>query len=44
MRPVVHWHYENRILDMTDDLPKYKDIGAEFGGSGQLAALSLCMI
>ena len=35
-KPTIHVHYGERILSMHDDLPKYKDLPSEFGGSGTL--------
>jgi hypothetical protein len=34
--PVRHIWYQNRIIDMVDDLPKYKDTPVEQFGSGEL--------
>ncbi len=34
--PTMHVHYGERILSMPDGLPKYKDVPAEFGGTGDL--------
>jgi len=31
--PTMHFHYAERILDMKDGLPKYKDFPSTFGGS-----------
>ena len=35
-KPTAHVHYGERILSMPDGLPKYKDVPAEFGGTGDL--------
>jgi hypothetical protein len=34
LMPTVHVNYENRTLDSHDDLPKFHDLPAAFGGSG----------
>ncbi|CAN5206627.1 GFA family protein [soil metagenome] len=36
--PGVHVHYQERVLPLTDGLPKQKDIPSEMGGSGQVLA------
>lgn len=36
-RPSMHFHWEERSIDVRDDLPKYLDEPAEFGGSGRTA-------
>lgn len=36
--PMLHVNYEERVLRMSDGLPKQKDVPAEMGGSGQLVA------
>jgi hypothetical protein len=36
--PTLHVHYQERVLPIKDGLPKFKDMPAEFGGSGQTAA------
>jgi hypothetical protein len=33
--PKVHVHYVSTVLPMKDGLPKFKDIPAEMGGSGE---------
>ena len=33
LMPKLHANYENRLMDYNDDLPKYKDQPAGFGGS-----------
>ena len=35
--PSMHIFYEDRSIDVSDDLPKYLDLPVEFGGSGQTA-------
>ena len=37
--PVRHIWYQNRIIDMADGLPKYKDAPVEQFGSGELCEL-----
>lgn len=32
--PQVHVHYQERVLPMRDGLPKFRDVPAEMGGSG----------
>lgn len=34
--PSVHVHYESKSVSMADGLPKFKDLPAEFGGSGDM--------
>jgi len=34
LEPTVHLYYEMRVKDVFDDLPKFSDFPAEFGGSG----------
>jgi hypothetical protein len=34
--PGLHVHYQETVLPMKDGLPKFKDIPAEMGGSGEL--------
>lgn len=34
--PGLHVHYAETVLPMRDGLPKFKDVPAEFGGSGEL--------
>jgi len=36
--PGVHVNYAETVLPMRDNLPKFKDFPAEFGGSGELIA------
>jgi len=36
LMPKVHLNYENRLFDASDNLPKYKDFPAGFGGSDVL--------
>jgi len=33
--PTVHVFYASRTIDVKDGLPKFKDMPAEFGGSGE---------
>ena len=33
--PTLHVHYGNKMVAVKDGLPKYKDLPAEFGGSGE---------
>ena len=33
-QPGLHINYAETVLPMKDDLPKFKDFPAEFGGSG----------
>ncbi|MEM7009709.1 MAG: GFA family protein [Thermodesulfobacteriota bacterium] len=34
--PVIHVHYQETVLRIKDGLPKFKDLPAEVGGSGEL--------
>jgi len=34
-QPTVHLHYGSKTLSMADGLPKFNDLPAEFGGSGE---------
>ncbi|KQV84172.1 GFA family protein [Rhizobium sp. Root1220] len=34
--PALHVNYQETVLRMKDGLPKYKDMPAEMGGSGEL--------
>ncbi len=34
-KPGVHVNYQETVLPMKDGLPKFKDVPAEMGGSGQ---------
>ena len=34
----LHVHYEEKTMSIADGLPKYKDLPAEFGGSGEMLA------
>jgi hypothetical protein len=36
--PGVHINYAETVLPMRDGLPKFKDVPAEFGGSGETIA------
>jgi hypothetical protein len=36
--PGVHINYAETVLPMRDGLPKFKDVPAEFGGSGETMA------
>ena len=33
-KPEIHVHYAAAVLRIKDGLPKFKDLPAEFGGSG----------
>lgn len=35
-KPELHVHYESTVLPIRDGLPKFKDVPAEIGGSGEL--------
>ncbi len=35
-QPTMHLYYRERVLDMQDGLPKFADLPAELGGSGEL--------
>lgn len=37
-QPALHVHYQERVLEMKDGLPKQKDMPKEMGGSGVLLA------
>ena len=34
-QPAMHVHYGRRMLAVRDGLPKFKDLPADFGGSGE---------
>jgi len=34
LQPTMHIFYEDRVKDVEDDLPKFKDVPVEYGGSG----------
>ena len=36
--PSLHIFCNDRVIDVQDDLPKYLDLPAEFGGSGDVVA------
>ena len=36
--PMIHIHYQERVLDVQDGLPKFADSPSEFGGSGEMIA------
>ncbi len=36
-RPAMHLYWEERRIEVRDDLPKYLDEPTDFGGSGRLA-------
>jgi hypothetical protein len=36
--PAVHVNYAETVLPMRDELPKFRDFPAEFGGSGAIVA------
>ena len=33
--PTLHVHYGNKTISVKDGLPKFKDLPADFGGSGE---------
>jgi hypothetical protein len=33
--PALHVHYGNKMVSVKDGLPKFKDMPADFGGSGE---------
>ena len=33
--PTLHVHYASKMVSVKDGLPKFKDLPAEFGGSGE---------
>ena len=35
-KPTMHIQWQDRVLDISDDLPKYLDFPAVFGGSDEL--------
>ena len=35
-QPQMHIHYGERVLDVNDTLPKFTDVPAEAGGSGEM--------
>jgi len=37
-KPEVHVHYAHSVLPIHDGLPKYRDVPAEMGGSGEMMA------
>ena len=37
-QPAVHVNYQEKVLPIRDGLPKFKDMPAEFGGSGEMLA------
>jgi hypothetical protein len=37
-RPTLHVHYGERVLQVRDGLPKFKDFPKDFGGSGETLA------
>jgi hypothetical protein len=36
--PTMHVHYVSRMISMPDGLPKFRDLPAEIGGSGEMLA------
>ncbi len=34
--PTLHVHYGNKMVSLKDGLPKFKDLPADFGGSGEM--------
>jgi hypothetical protein len=39
-QPALHIHYGERMISIPDDLPKFRDLPAELGGSGEQVAAS----
>ena len=37
-KPTLHVHYGEKVLAVSDGLPKFKDFPKEFGGSGEMLA------
>jgi len=35
-QPTVHVNYGNKMVSVKDGLPKFKDLPADFGGSGEM--------
>ena len=35
LEPQLHIHYGERVIDVADSLPKFKDLPESFGGSGE---------
>ena len=38
LEPQLHIFYGERVMDVADDLPKFKDLPEPFGGTGELLA------
>lgn len=36
--PALHVHYGEKVMQVRDGLPKFKDFPKEFGGSGEMVA------
>ncbi len=36
VKPAMHCFYKDRLMDISDDLPKYADFPVAFGGSGKM--------
>ena len=34
--PTLHVHYGSKMVSLKDGLPKFKDLPADFGGSGEM--------
>lgn len=35
-QPTMHVHYQERLVDFPDELPKFADLPKDFGGTGEL--------
>lgn len=35
-QPKLHIHYQEKVFSIRDGLPKFKDLPAEYGGSGEM--------
>jgi hypothetical protein len=38
LKAQIHIFYADRVVDVADDLPKFKDLPEPFGGSGELVS------
>lgn len=38
LEPQLHIFYGERVMNVADDLPKFKDLPEPFGGTGELLA------
>jgi hypothetical protein len=34
--PTMHVHYQSRMVDVKDGVPKFRDLPSDFGGSGEI--------